>query len=346
MTGRTVLSEDLVREAVAFLSGRIRRTPVEFSPALSAIVGVPVWLKLEFLQITGSFKLRGALFRLSRLSEREGLRGFVTSSAGNHGKAVAYAAKLMGLHVVVCVPSSVDEAKYRGIVELEADVRRSPFPGYDRTEDWAIAEAARQGLPFVSPYDDEEIIAAGGGSLAAEILEDIPDARTFLVPTGGGGLAAGVAFQALSRHADSRIVCCQHEGSPGLLRSIEAGHAVSGLPAIETSAGAIEGGVARLPFEVLRDRVGLEHVAVTLVNEREIEGAVRWMMHTHQYLIEPASAAAVAAALKGGPTAITTPAVIILTGRNVSTKVISKLLGADWPREGARDVGGEDPFGP
>ena len=323
-----MLSEDLVREAVAFLSGRIRRTPVEFSPALSAIVGVPVWLKLEFLQITGSFKLRGALFRLSRLSEREGLRGFVTSSAGNHGKAVAYAAKLMGLHVVVCVPSSVDEAKYRGIVELEADVRRSPFPGYDATEDWAIAEAARQGLPFVSPYEDS-IVAAGGGSLAVEIVEDVPDARTFLIPTGGAGLAAGFAFQALSHHADSRIICCQHERSPGLERSIEAGHAISGLPAIETSAGAIEGGVARLPFEVLRDRVGLEHIAVTLVNEREIEGAVRWMMHTHQYLIEPASAAAVAAALKSGPTTITTPAVIILTGRNVSTKVISKLLGAD-----------------
>jgi threonine dehydratase len=140
---------------------RIRRTPVEFSPALSAWVGVPVWLKLEFLQLTGSFKLRGALFRLSKLSETERRLSFVTSSAGNHGKAVAYAAKQMGLHAVVCVPSTVDDAKYRGIVELGADVRRAPFPGYDATEDWAIEEAARQGLPFVSPTTTKALLLPG-----------------------------------------------------------------------------------------------------------------------------------------------------------------------------------------
>jgi threonine dehydratase len=320
-----MLSEDLVEEAIAFLSGRIRRTPIEFSPALSAIAGVPVWLKLEFLQVTGSFKIRGALFRLSKLSEAERRSGIVTSSAGNHGKAVAYAAKQTHLRAVVCVPSSVDEAKYRGMIELGAEVRVSPFPGYDLTEDWAMAEAARAGLPFVSPYD-EGMIAAGGGSLAAEILEDLPEARTFLLPTGGGGLSAGLAFHAVSRHPDSRIICCQHEGSPGLQRSILAGHAVRGLPAIATSAGAIEGGVAPLAFEVLRDRVGLAHIDVALVNESEIEGAFRWMLAHHQYLVEPASAAAVGAALKLESPPMTSPAVIVLTGRNVSMKVVSRLL--------------------
>jgi threonine dehydratase len=166
-----ILTEALIQEALTFLRGRIRRTPLELSPQLSAIVGVPVWLKLEFLQTTGSFKLRGALFRMSKLTEKERQSGFVTSSAGNHGKAVAYAAKQMGIHVVVCVPSSVDEAKYRGIVELEAEVRLSSFPGYDETEDWALAEAERQGKPFLSPYDDDAILAAGGGSLAVEVLK-------------------------------------------------------------------------------------------------------------------------------------------------------------------------------
>jgi len=320
-----MLSVDLVEEAIAFLSGRIRRTPIEFSPALSAIAGVPVWLKLEFLQVTGSFKIRGALFRLSKLSEAERRSGIVTSSAGNHGKAVAYAAKQMQLRAVVCVPSSVDEAKYRGMIELGAEVRVSPFPGYDMTEDWAMAEAARAGLPFVSPYD-EGMIAAGGGSLVAEILEDLPEARTFLLPTGGGGLAAGFAFHAVGHHPDSRIICCQHEGAPGLQRSIQAGHAVRGLPAIATSAGAIEGGVAPLAFEVLRERVGLAHIDVALVNESEIEGAFRWMLDHHQYLVEPASAAPVGAALKRESPPMTSPAVIVLTGRNVSTKVISRLL--------------------
>jgi threonine dehydratase len=321
-----MLTEALVQEAITFLRGRIRRTPVELSAPLSAIVGVPVWLKLEFLQTTGSFKLRGALFRMSRLTEKERRAGFVTSSAGNHGKAVAYAAKQMGIPVVVCVPRSVDEAKYRGIVDLGADVRLSPFAGYDETEDWAMAEAVREEKPFLSPYDDDAILAAGGGSLAAEVLEDVPEARTFLIPTGGGGLAAGFAFQALGRHADSRIICCQHELSPGLRRSIEGGHAAKGLPAIQTSAGAIEGGFGTLPFEVLRDRVGLTHVAVAHVAEDEIEGAVRWMFDTHQYLIEPSSAAAVAAALANGRAAIASPAVILLTGRNVAAKVISRIL--------------------
>jgi threonine dehydratase len=321
-----VLSEDLVQDAIAYLNGRIRRTPVEFSPALTAIVGAPIWLKLEFLQITGSFKLRGVLFRMARLTDAERSKGFVTSSAGNHGKAVAFAAKQLGLHITVCVPNTVDAAKYRGMIELGADVRLAPYPGYDETEDWAVAEAVRQGRPFLSPYEDDAIIAAGGGSLAAEVLQDVPEARTFLIPTGGAGLAAGFAFQAVRHHNASQIICCQHQLSPGLQRSLEAGHAVKRLPVAATSAGAIEGGVANRPFEVLRDSVGLAHVAVAHVSETEIEEAVRWMLETHQYLIEPASAAAVAAALGGARTMIQSPAVLVLTGRNVAASVISRIL--------------------
>jgi threonine dehydratase len=323
---RVVLSEELVRDAMAFLEGRIRRTPVELSPSLSAVVGAPVWLKLEFLQISGSFKLRGVLFRMARLDDAERNKGFVTSSAGNHGKAVAFAAKQLGLHATVCVPNTVDASKYRGMVELGADVRVAPFPGYDETEDWAVAEAARQGRPFLSPYDDDAIIAAGGGSLAAEVLQDVPEARTFLIPTGGAGLAAGFAFHAVRQHGDSRIICCQHEQSPGLQRSLEAGHAVKNLPVATTSAGAIEGGVAERPFEILRDSVGLAHVAVAHVTETEIEEALRWMVETHQYLIEPASAAAVAAALGSARAMIQSPAVLVLTGRNVATSVVSRIL--------------------
>jgi threonine dehydratase len=205
------------------------------------------------------------------------------------------------------------------------DLRRDRLGGVVH-EEWAMAEAARDGRPFLSPYDDDAIIAAGGGSLAAEVFEDVPGARTFLIPTGGAGLAAGFAFYALSHDAECRIICCQHALSPGVQRSMEAGRAVRGLRAIETSAGAIEGGVADLPFEVLRDRVGLAHVAVAHVTEAEIEGAVRWMLENHQYLVEPASAAAVAAVLTNGRIKIETPAVIVLTGRNVSLKVISKIL--------------------
>src|SRR6266498_5173936 len=168
------LNLDLIDQAARFLEGRVRRTPVELSPALSERAGVPVWLKLECLQATGSFKLRGALFRLSLLSEEEKRAGIATCSAGNHGKAVAYAARSLGLIPTIYVPASVDESKYRAMVDLGAEVVRSEFPGYDETEQWALKEAARAGKVWISAFDDEAIMAGNGGTLGLEILEDAP----------------------------------------------------------------------------------------------------------------------------------------------------------------------------
>jgi threonine dehydratase len=317
------LTNSLIQEAIAFLTPRVRRTPLELSTPLSKIAGAPVWMKQEFLQITGSFKLRGAWFRMSLLSAEERTTGILTCSAGNHGKGIAYAAREMGVHATICVPSSVDESKYRGMIELGAEVRVSTFPGYDDTEDWALAEAAREGKPFLSAFDDYAVMAGNGGTLAHEILEELPDARTFVIPTGSGGLASGFAFYALGRHADARIVCCQHELSPGLQRSLERGEAVTRLPAVETSAGGIEGGLGRRPFEILATKVG----AIAHLTEREIEEAFRWMLATHQYLIEPSSAVAVAAVL-AGKVAVSGPTVIVLTGKNVGMKVIERILRA------------------
>src|SRR5262249_5432401 len=159
-------------EAGRFLSGRVRRTPLELSPGLSKAAGVPVHLKLENLQATGSFKIRGALFRLSRLSEAEKKAGIATCSGGNHGKAVAYAARAPGLTPWITVPSSVDEAKHRAMVALGAEVVVSRFPGYDDTEVWAQEEARQAGRVWVSAFDDEAIMAGNGGSLGEEILEE------------------------------------------------------------------------------------------------------------------------------------------------------------------------------
>src|SRR5262249_33294886 len=156
----------LISEAAQFLRGRIRRTPVESSPALSKILGIPVSLKLESMQLTGSFKIRGALFRLSKLTSDELRDGVVTCSAGNHGKAVAYAARQFGVRATICVPRSVDKSKYEGMIALGADVRVSEFDGYDETEDWARALAKQQGRTFISAFDDYEIMAGNGGTTA------------------------------------------------------------------------------------------------------------------------------------------------------------------------------------
>lgn len=317
-----MLTLGLIDEAARFLAGRVRRTPLEASPRLSEVAGARVWLKLECLQETGSFKLRGALFRLSLLSEEEKRAGIATCSAGNHGKAVAYAAKALGLTPTIAVPSSVDESKYGAMVALGADVVRSRFAGYDDTEVWAMEEAAKAGRVWISAFDDDAIMAGNGGSLAAEILEDLPDARSFVMPVGGGGMAAGVALYAKEKRPGAVIVGCNHELSPALALSLERGEAVTRLPAVETTAGGIEGGMGRKPFEILRSRVD----RVALVSEAELFEAVRFTFDAHQYVIETSAAAGVAACLTGKAGKLESPAVVVLTGRNVSLPTLRKIL--------------------
>ncbi len=319
------LTMGLIEEASRFLAGRVRRTPLEESPALSERAGAPVFLKLECLQATGSFKIRGALFALSRLTDAERRAGIATCSGGNHGKAVACAAKAMGLVPTITVPSSVDEAKHRAMVGLGAKVVVSRFRGYDDTEVWAMEEAAKAGRVWVSAFDDEAIMAGNGGSLAAEILEELPEARSFVMPVGGGGMAAGMAFYAKAKRPDTLVVGCNHELSPALQLSRERGEAVTRLPAVETTAGGIEGGIGRKPFEVLRTR--LDRVA--LCSEADLFEAVRFVFDQHQYVIETSAAAGVAALLTGRAGPLAGPAVVVLTGRNISRGTLRRILTED-----------------
>ena len=317
-----VLTLERIRDAARFLDGRVRRTPVEPSPGLSERLGVPVWLKLECLQRTGSFKVRGAFVRLAELSEEERRRGVVTASAGNHGKGIAFVARLSSIPVRIYVPSTVDAAKYDGMVALGAEVVRCDAPGYDETEALAREEAAATGRPFLSAFEDEAIMAGNGGSLAVETCEDVPEARTFLLPVGGGGLAAGFAFFVRETYAEARIVGCQHALSPALALSLERGEAVTSLPPIETVAAGVEGGIGRANFEILRSRVD----AVALLTEEEIFEAVRWMLAEHQYLIEPSAAVTVAACLTGKAGKPSSPAVAVISGRNVAVDTLRRIL--------------------
>jgi len=295
---------------------------VEPSPKLSDRVGAPVLLKLESLQITGSFKVRGAYVRMAELTEAERRRGVVTCSAGNHGKGIAYVAKRLGVAARIYVPKTVDAAKYEGMRAMGADVVRAEFVGYDDTEALAREDAARAGQTFLSAFDDEAVMAGNGGTLAREVLEDAPEARAFILPVGGGGLAGGFALYARERIPDARIVGCQHELSPALKLSLERGEAVLSLPPIETVAAGVEGGIGRLPFEILRTRVN----GVALPSEQEILEGVRWMLAEHQYLVEPSAAVTVAACLTGKVGKLEAPAVVVLSGRNVSLDTLRRIL--------------------
>ena len=316
------LSLDLIHQARQALAGRIRRTPVEPSPALSAIAGVPVSFKLESLQLTGSFKIRGAYFAMSRLTEAERRAGVITCSAGNHGLAVAYVAKELGIDAEIHVPRSVDGAKLRGIQALGARVVRSEFDGFDDTDALAHAEAERSGRRFLTPFDDIVMLAANGGTLAAEVLEEAPDAGTFLLPVGGAGLAGGFSYYAKSLLPACRIVGCQLAQSPALALSLERGEAVTTLPPIATTAGGLEGGIGRTGFQVLATRID----SVALVSEEEIFAAVRFVLDEHRYVIEPSAAATVAALLTGKVGRLDSPVVAVLSGRNVANTTLRRIL--------------------
>ena len=314
MPSHSTIAPELIEEASAFLRGKIRQTPLEHSPELSRLLCVPVYLKLENLQLTGSFKIRGAWFKLAKL----GASAVLTCSAGNHGKGVAYAAKQMGIRAIICVPNTIDQSKYKGMLAHGAEVRIGPFAGYDETEDWAIAMAESEGLPFVSPFDDFDIMAANGGTLAQEIVDERPEIEHFIAPGSGGGMVAGLAAFAPER----RITCCQLEESPGLQLSLEAGRAITRLAAVDTIAGGLEGGFGKLPFSVIRSRVH----QVALVSEREIYHGMEWMLDQHQYLIEPSSAAPIAACIAGKISALDGPTAIVISGRNVSLNVVRRVL--------------------
>lgn len=315
-----------ILEAEATLRPVLRRTPLELSGLLSELAGRPVYLKLECLQITGSFKVRGAYVYLSRLSAAERARGVVTCSAGNHGKGVAWAGRELSVPVRVHVPLSVDQAKLAGMKRLGAEVIVSAVDGYDETEAIAEADAEARGLPFISAYEDDAIRAGNGGTLGLELLDQLPELASVATPLSGGGLAAGMAVALDARRPGVELWACQHEGSASLAVSLARGEAATSLPPIQTLAGGLEGGIGAVNFAMLADRVR----GVATVSEQALKRAVVWALDAHQLLIEPSGAAALAAILEGKIPRAPGPLVVILTGRNLALGTLSNIL--DEPR--------------
>jgi len=304
----------MIQEAHELVSRELRKTPCDFCPELSARYGVPIYIKLEFLQVTGSFKPRGALFRMAQLTSVEKQKGIVTCSAGNHGKACAFVAHKMGIPCRVFVPKNVDEAKLKGIKSYGAEVVHSPYIGYDDTEALAQDEAKREMRPFISPFDDDYIMAGNGGTISMEIHRDIPEVQNILFPVGGGGLGAGLSFYIKEKRPKLRLIGCQHKDSPALKLSLDIGKTVTRLPAIETLAGGIEGGLGANCFYYLKERID----DVALLSEQDLYRGVLWMLEQHQFLIEPSASPPLAALLTGKIEKLVGPTVLVLTGRNVS----------------------------
>ncbi len=316
-----LLEMEEINESINFIRPYIRKTPLEESPGLSSEHRPNHFLKLENLQITGSFKLRGALYKLGKLTA-QGIDSVITCSAGNHGWALAWAGRQFNCSVEVYVPSSADESKCHGISALGAKVIKCPYPGYDDTEIMAVDAAKSRNIPYVSPYDDYQVMAGNGGSLAAEILDQLPETSSIIFPVGGGGLGAGIASYVRRRESGIKLIACQHQESPALAMSLQKKEAVTSLPAVNTMAGGIEGGIGAKTFEILRDTVD----DVVLVSEDELKESILWLLQYHQYLVEASGAVPVAACLFHTDMEIPSPAVLILTGRNISLPSLASIL--------------------
>jgi len=308
-----------VRAARELLAGVVTRTPVRANRALSELVGGPVWLKCENLQRTGSFKIRGAYTRLHRLPPERRAAGVVAASAGNHAQGVALAAQLLGIDATVFMPEGAAIPKvgatrgYGARVHLVGET-------IDGSIAAALEHAARTGAEFVHPFDHPDVIA-GQGTVGLEVLEDVPDAATVLVCTGGGGLLGGIAAAVKERRPDVRVVGVQAEGAAAWPPSIAAGGPVA-LGTMRTIADGIAVG---RPGEVTFPQVTALVDEIVTVGEDALSRALLLCLERGKMLVEPAGAAAVAALMEH-PDRFATPAVAVLSGGNIDPLVLLHVI--------------------
>ena len=308
-----------IRTARDGLLGVAVRTPMEESRWLSKVAGGPVLLKAENLQRAGSFKIRGAYTRMCRLSAEEKARGVVAASAGNHAQGVALAAQLLGIKAVVYMPTGAPIPKENATRGYGADVR---FAGttIDEALESAKAYAAGTGAVLVHPFDHPDIVA-GQATCGLEILEQCPDVRCIVVPTGGGGLLAGIAAAVKLQHPEVRVVGVQAEGAAAYPASLTHGRPEA-LTAMSTMADGIAvGRPGDVPFAAVRAYVD----DVMTVSEESLSRALLMLLERAKLVVEPAGAAAFAAVLDS-PREFRTPAVAVLSGGNLDPLLLMNVI--------------------
>ncbi len=306
------------------LAGVAVRTPVEESRWLSRIAGGPVYFKAENLQRAGSFKIRGAYVRMSRLTDDERGAGVVAASAGNHAQGVALAAQLLGLRAVVFMPHGAPLPKVNATRGYGAEVR---FEGETVDQALAVAQeyAAETGAVLVHPFDHPDVVL-GQATCGAEILEECPDLRTVIVPTGGGGLLAGIAAAVKPARPEATVVGVQAEGAAAYPESLRAGRPTA-LPAMTTMADGIAiGRPGDVPFAAVSRLVD----EVLTVSEDRLSWSLLMLLERAKLVVEPAGAAGVAAVLDradgvGGPQ-FETPAVVVLSGGNIDPLLLLNVI--------------------
>jgi threonine dehydratase len=316
------LTSAAVEQAAAALRKYLEPTPLQYSRAFTGKVGCHVHLKVESIQPTRAFKVRGALNKLIGMHPEERSAGVITASAGNHGLGVAYAAQVFGVPATVCVPDNANRLKVEAMKMLGARVLH-----FGRSYQEASQEAARMqsrtGATLVHAYDDADVIA-GQGSVAVEMLEQLPDFDTVLVPVGGGGLISGMAIHLKAQRPSVRVIGVEPTGADAMTRSLAAGQPVT-LGRVSTIAdGLAASAPGGLTFEIAGRCVD----RMIRVEESEMLRAIRLLFEWEHLLAEPSGAAAVAALLYHYAADPGERVVIVLSGGNVSEEVMVRALTA------------------
>jgi len=307
-------------EAHKLLKPRLHHTPLTLSRTLSDTTGADVYLKAENMQRSGSFKVRGASYKISRLTSEEYERGVIAASAGNHAQGVAIAAAQYHIPCTIVMPEAAPLAKVMATQGYGASVVLHGFT-FDDAYAHALELQEASGATFIQPFDDPDVIA-GQGTLGLEMLSDLPDADALVVPIGGGGLLAGIAIAARALRPNITIIGVQAQGAAGCRASLDAGE-IRTLPAITTIADGIA--VKRpgvLPFSIISKLVD----EVVLVNDESIISAVLFLMERCKMLVEGAGAAGVAALLSGAVTLPGKKVLVPLTGGNIDINLVGRFI--------------------
>ena len=313
-----MLTLDKIYHASFVLKSVARKTDLIASPHLCE--GLDLYLKTENLQVTGSFKLRGAYYKISQLTPEEAAKGVIACSAGNHAQGVALAATKMGIKSVICMPDGAPIMKVENTKRLGAQVELVPG-AYDEAHDRAVQIQEETGMTFIHPYDDE-LVMAGQGSIGLEILDQLPDVDAVIVPIGGGGLISGVAFAIKSLRPDVKIYGVQAAGAASMFNAFKD-HKYETLSTVNTFADGI---AVKTPGENTYEMICKYVDDIVTVSEDEIATAILSLIEKQKLIAEGAGATPVAAAIfnklpiKGKKT------VCLVSGGNIDVNILSRVI--------------------
>ena len=309
---------DNVYRASQVLKAVVRKTDIIYAPKLRS--DAEIYLKTENLQVTGSFKVRGAYYKMSRLTPEEKARGVVACSAGNHAQGVALAARENGIKAVICLPDGAPISKIEATKSYGAEVCLVPGV-YDDAYNKALSLRDEEGYTFIHPFNDEYVIA-GQGTIALEIIDQLPDLDAVIVPIGGGGLISGIAYTIKSINPDVKVYGVQAAGAPSMYKSVCDGQ-IEELEKVSTIADGI---AVKKPGDLTYEICSKYVDEIVTVTDDEISAAILALMEQQKLVTEGAGAVSVAAAMFGKVDIKGKKAVCLLSGGNIDVTILSRVI--------------------